>query len=339
MTESEIRIHFFIIAGMKDKIKDGGWVFAGRYDMMTGTKWFPGIKGPDRPERRMRMNRFQFGICEWCLPPVGLDVCRLAAGYGLDGVALDMGSLGDGLRLADPRIREWYKEESRKTGVSFCTLALNVLFSFDTVHRGSAGEEAEISRVLDEAVKAAADLEIPVIQVPNFPGNAITGAEHLAVMAERFRDLCNRARPFGIVIGTENTLDAEENRELLRRAGRENLRVYYDTENPYYFGFGESPDILAGLEGFICQVHVKDGVNGSMSRTPLGKGNGRFMECAQILRSSGYSGWIILENEFKAWGRDNHRLLAEDVRTMKQAFEGQTGEAGTDLAKDSGRET
>ena len=48
------------------------------------------------------MNRFQFGICEWCLPPVGPDVCRLAAGYGLDGVALDMGSLGDGLRLADP---------------------------------------------------------------------------------------------------------------------------------------------------------------------------------------------------------------------------------------------
>ncbi len=269
------------------------------------------------------MKRFQYGICEWCLPPLGPDVCRLAAEYGLDGVALGLGSVGEGLRLADPRIREWYREESRKTGVSFCALALNVLFSFDIIHRGSAGEEAEISRILEEAVKAASDLGIPVIQVPNFPGNAITEAEHLEVMAERLRDLCDLAQPRGIVIGTENTLNAEKNRELLRMTGRENLRVYYDTENPAYFGFGKAPDILAELTDCICQVHVKDGENGSMSLTPLGKGNGQFMECAEVLLRSGYSGWIILENEFKAWGRDNHRLLTEDVRTVKQTFEGE----------------
>ena len=266
------------------------------------------------------MSRFQFGICEWCLPPVGPDVCRLAAVYGLDGVALDLGSVADGLRLADPRIREWYREERRKTGVAFCALALNVLFSFDLIHRGSAGAEAEISRILDAAVEAAADLGIPVIQVPNFPPNAMTEPEHLEVMADRLRDLCDRALPHGIVIGTENTLDAEGNRELLRRTGRGNLRVYYDTENPYYFGFGESPEILAGLTDCLCQVHVKDGESGSMSLTPLGRGNGRFGECAEILLRSGYRGWVILENEFKAWGRDNDRLLAEDIRTMKRAF-------------------
>ncbi len=266
------------------------------------------------------MNRFQFGICEWCLPPVGPYVCRIAAEYGLDGVALDMGSAADGLRLTDPRIRKWYMEESRKTGVAFCALALNVLFAFDIVHRGTAAQEAEIGRILDEAVDAAAEMDIPVIQVPAFHGIAMTGKEEMTVMAERFRRMCDRALPRGIVVGTENTLDAEGNRELIRMAGRENFRVYYDTENPYYFSFGESPDILAGLEGCICQVHVKDGEAGSMSLTPLGKGNGRFRECADILLKSGYSGWIILENEFKAWSRDNHRLLAEDIRTMKQAF-------------------
>ena len=57
-----------------------------------------------------------------------------------------------------------------------------------------------------------------------------------------------------------------------------------------------------------------------MSLTPLGTGNGRFAECAEIIRNSGYSGWIILENEFKAWGRDNDGLLKADIRTMKQAF-------------------
>ncbi len=268
------------------------------------------------------MSRFQYGICEWCLPPVGPYVCRLASEYGLDGVELDMGSKEDGLRLADPRIRQWYMEESRKTGVAFCALALNVLFSFDLLHRGNAAQEAEINRVLDEAVTAAAEMGIPVIQVPAFHEIAMTRKEHLEIMAERFRRMCDRALPHGIIIGTENTLDAETNRELLRMTGRENFRVYYDTENPYYFHFGESPEILAGLKDCICQIHVKDGEQGSMSLTPLGKGNGRFHECADLILQSGYSGWIVLENEFKAWNRDNHRLMTEDIRTMKQAFGG-----------------
>lgn len=237
------------------------------------------------------MNRFQFGICEWCLPPVGPHVCRLAAEYGLDGVALDMGSADDGLRLSDPQIREWYKEEGRKTGVSFCALALNVLFSFDMIHRGDEAREAEINRILDEAVDAAADMEIPVIQVPSFPPNAMTGQAHMEMMAERFRRLCGRAKPRGITVGTENTLDAEENRELIRMTGMDNLRVYYDTENPYFFRFGESPEILRGLEGLVCQVHVKDGETGSMSKTPLGKGNGRFRECAGIPATADGSSW------------------------------------------------
>ena len=184
------------------------------------------------------MKRFQFGICEWCLPPIGPSVCRLAAEYGLEGVALDLGSVNDGLRLSDPRIREWYMEESRETGVTFCTLALNVLFSFDLLHRGSEAQEAEIRSIFAEAAKAAAAMGIPVIQVPNFPGNAITGDGHLEIMAERLRELCDLAGPGGITIGTENTLDAEGNRELLRLTGRENLRVYYDTENPAYSNSG-----------------------------------------------------------------------------------------------------
>ena len=266
------------------------------------------------------MKRFQYGICEWCLPPVGPYVCRLASEYGLDGVALDLGSVNDGLRLADPRIRAWYLEESGKTGVSFCALALNVLFAFDIIHRGSAEQEAEISRILEEAVTAAAGMGIPVIQVPNFPGNAMTEPEHMEIMAERFREMCAMAAPSGIVIGTENTLDAEANRRLLRLVGRNNFRVYYDTGNPSCFGFGESPAILSGLEGCICQIHVKDGGGGSMPPAPLGKGSGCFRECAEIILHSGYSGWIVLENEFKAWNRDNHRRLAEDIRTMKSTF-------------------
>ena len=264
------------------------------------------------------MDRFQFGICEWCFPPVGPSVCRLAAEYGLDGVALDFGNLREGLRLADPRIRRWYAEESRKTGVSFCALALNVLSSFDMIHKGAPETETAIRQICDEAVTAAGELHIPVIQVPNFNENAMTERAHMEIMAERFRGLCDRAGE--IIVGTENTLSAGKNKELLRMVDRKNFQVYFDTENPAGFGFGDSPEMLKSLEGLICQIHVKDGNGKQMSMTPLGTGNGRFPECADIVMHSDYCGWIILENEFKAYGRDNHTLLQNDIRTMKRAF-------------------
>ena len=186
------------------------------------------------------------------------------------------------------------------------------------LHTGTPEAEATISHIFSEAVIAAKELQIPVIQVPNFNENAITGPSHLEVMAERFRALCDQAGV--ITVGTENTLSAKDNKALLRMVNRENFRVYFDTENPAGFGFGESPELLKALEGMICQIHIKDGDEKRMSRTPLGRGHGRFAECAEVIMHSGYSGWIILENEFKAYGRDNDILLKEDIRTMKQAF-------------------
>ncbi len=49
------------------------------------------------------MAGYRFGICEWCLPPVGPDVCRLAAEAGLDGVEPDLGSPQDGVCLTGIR--------------------------------------------------------------------------------------------------------------------------------------------------------------------------------------------------------------------------------------------
>ena len=79
-------------------------------------------------------------------------------------------------------------------------------------------------------------------------------------------------------------------------------------------------EMLKSLEGLICQIHVKDGDGKQMAMTPLGTGNGRFPECAEIVMRSDYRGWIILENEFKVYGRDNDSLLKNDIRTMKRVF-------------------
>lgn len=266
------------------------------------------------------MAQYRFGICEWCLPAVGPSVCRLAVDAGLEGVALDLGSLQSGMRLTDPRIRRYYMEQAQHAGVGFCALALNVFGKYTLLHPEDAAEAEVVRYILDESVAAAAEMGIPVIQVPSFFGNAMNTEADIRASATYFRYACERAEPLSIVIGSENTLDAGGCERLLEMVDRPNFAIYFDTENPAFFGAGDSPEMIRRLAGDICQIHVKDGTDERLAHTPLGQGHGRFHDCAAAIRETGYSGWIILENEYTDFRRDNDALLAADIAEMRAAF-------------------
>lgn len=267
------------------------------------------------------MSRFRFGICEWCFPAVGPYVCRMAADAGLEGVALDLGSMRGGLRLTEPAIRRWYMDEARHSGVSFCALALNVFGGHTTLLRpDDPAQSGDVAWIIEQSVLAAAEMGIPVIQFPSFYENAMADRASMEASAVWFRRACALAEPCGIVIGTENTLSCEANLELLSLVDRPNFRVYFDTENPVFFGSGNPAEMLRRLSGRICQIHVKDGVDGRMSHTPLGEGHGCFKESARAILDTGYEGWILLENEYTGFRQDNGKWLARDLGALRRAL-------------------
>ena len=271
------------------------------------------------------MSRFRFGLCEWCSPVMGPAVCRLAAEAGLDGVELNIGDIQRSLPLSDARVQRYYLDASQKYGIAYTAMAVNTLDDYTMLHPDDV-QESEMTRlILAKSVEAAAAMDIPIVQVPSFFNNAIRTPEDLQASAQFLRYACELAEKHGIIIGSENTVSAEENLELIERVNRPNFRIYFDTENPVFFGHYDSAAMICALGSHICEVHVKDGNDQQHSSLPIGQGHGRFFECVQALKDVGYSGWIIAENNYctpplRSFQNDSFDLIVEDLKVVKQAF-------------------
>ena len=268
------------------------------------------------------MQGLRFGVCEWCLPEIGPYVCRLAADAGLDGVSLDMGTRKGGLRLADPRIRRFYMEEAQHSGVEYCAIALNVFGEGCTLlHPEDAREREMACHILDEAVVAAAEMGIPLLQVPSFYGNAMACRADMEASATYFRYACERAEAKGVVIATENTLTVDAKEELLALVNRPNFGVCFDTQNAVFFGGGDPVAMAHRLAGRIRQIHVKDGTEAGLGNKALGEGHARIDECLSAIREIGYGDWIVLENNYAGWFTEEIPSLQADIRRVRRAFQ------------------
>ena len=258
------------------------------------------------------MKQMKFGVCESCLSVVGPEVCRVVAEVGLSGIALEIGHIRSGLRLAEECNQRLYLDASQKYCVEFCALALNTFDKYTLLHPEEPEEDQVVRDILQRSVQTAVNLKIPVIQVPSFFDNAIRTRKDMEATAGYLREMCEMAERYGIIIGSENLLNVDENRELMALVNRPNFKVYFDTQNAVFFGVGNPEAMIRqlGVES-ICQIHVKDGTKEKLGSERLGTGNGNFHECMRAIRDINYSGWIVSENHY-----DTPEELEEDVHIL-----------------------
>lgn len=244
------------------------------------------------------MNGIQIGIAEWCSPIQGPMACRMAAELGLDGVELDLGEARRGLPLSDAGVRRYWRDAQQKYAVGFPALAVNALGGCRSLRQKNTAQEALCREIVSAAIEAAADLGIGILQIPNFADFTIHGLEDVEPAARFFQWACEAAEPHGIVIGSENTLNDEENLLLCDRVNRPNFKIYFDNENAVFFRGEDPAEQMRRLGDRICQVHMKDGTPEALSSKPLGEGHGQALECLAAMRDIDYGGWVVLENEY-----------------------------------------
>lgn len=262
------------------------------------------------------MNGIRVGICQWCLPAQGTAAVDLAKRLGFDGVALELGTDKPGQDLTNPHVLRAFAEAAQRTDLKYPALAVNEACSLGMNHRE---REAELFHLLEQAVLTASLLHIPSLQLPSFFAGDIRSQEDLAQTARCIRHACQAAAPLGIRVGTENGLDAQDNRKLLSMVGCSNLFVYYDTANPKWLGGGQDgPELLRALGGLVQEVHFKDvhlNAQGQMTGfAPLTQGDVNVTGSVLTLRESGYQGWVMLENELPEEG------LIRDLRYIRTSF-------------------
>ena len=238
-----------------------------------------------RPEAPLR-----YGICQWCLPVKGPAMCAAARDAGLSGIELDF----------SPELEESadaFLEAAKKAGIVFPTLGMNIFCSQSYVAPGS---EAFFEEQVTRAAALAVKLGVHILQLPAFFASEITDEATLAQAARNLKAGCAIAADNGLILGTENALSLEQNRQLFALADSPALRFYFDTQNLWRMKGMTNRPVFTGMRDKLCEVHVKDSVmeNGAQKWMPLGQGDAEFGSSCALLRDSAYSGWVLLENEY-----------------------------------------
>jgi sugar phosphate isomerase/epimerase len=201
--------------------------------------------------------------------------------------------------------------------VQILAVAPGYLNDYGPVSPAGSDNARKCRDIIRVAIDAAADLSVPLVFLPSFRAGEIRDERDLARTAEVLQEACEYAAGRPLALATENTLDAAGNLKLLEAVSRPNLYVLLDTQNPPLWGHDASALVRETWPRLIHQIHAKDGTGGQMGNALLGEGEGHFHETARTLRSRGFDGVVISENDYHGERSAN---AARDIRTLIEAF-------------------
>jgi sugar phosphate isomerase/epimerase len=236
----------------------------------------------------------RFGAMQTILRCDGPQAIRASARLGFDGVELAASGPDPDDHLvwtADGRAE--LADLAANEGVELPSLALNFL-NFGNVSDEDGAVRERAAESIRRAITAAADLGVSVILVPFFADAEIESEADGDRVVEEVGALAGDAEDAGVTLGLENTLSAEENRELLAAIGSPAVEIYYDVSNATWWGHDPVEEIRR-FGGDIAQIHFKDGDDGH-SDAPLGAGHVDYEGVRDSLRAVGYDGWVVLES-------------------------------------------
>nr|MBR4280149.1 TIM barrel protein [Clostridia bacterium] len=249
---------------------------------------------------------------------------QLAKQLGFDAVQLEFGSWESGMTLSHRRLRDLYLKDSQSLGIRLLPLTINALCRYG-VAEGFAAPEGRIARdTILAALDAAAAMGMEGVTMPSFGASEIHTQAHYAHTVDALRFSCEQAAMRGLTVYTENVLDAQGMEQLFRDCASSQLRLLFDSQNYSVFGHDYALDVLkAHWDKLGSHLHVKDG--GPMGSMLLGAGSSPFMQVMETLRERGYTGTIVLENNYGALplcaqAEDRFSLAEKDMQTVSRAM-------------------
>ncbi|MCR1832860.1 sugar phosphate isomerase/epimerase [Oceanobacillus caeni] len=266
----------------------------------------------------------KIGICAWSVPMDGPYGVKVAADYGFEGMQLDIGEPERGFQLSYPHVQEAYKQFAMKYDITFTAISVRLFDRYGMTRENGTQEKDMVMEGIKKAIQAAESMNIPIVMLGSFLDSEIKTDEDFQRTVECLIKACEMAEGKNITIATENLLSIEENKKLFEVVNKENLKLYFDTQNYYLNRNYNAAEIVRELYDYICEVHVKDG-NGHISGALLGEGDSNFFETMEVLKEKGYQGWVLIENYYdqKPLSNDNENpleLLEKDVKILKNAI-------------------
>ena len=230
------------------------------------------------------------GMTDWNLGQRGdISKIALAREIGLDGIQVSVQYPTDGKpTLRDTKTQEAYRRAALDNGIQICSLAIgNPGKARLPMHTSPA-----FAILLVEAVEIAHNLGTNNILLPILGESHIdmTNQSQVDTFVTMMKEVARYAEKYGVVVGLEDWISAQDNIKIVDAIGSDYVAVYYDAHNIV----SRVPDIYVEpkmLGKRISQIHVK---NASMLlETPGGKMD--WPRMSKEFYDIGYRGWYVLE--------------------------------------------
>lgn len=250
--------------------------------------------------------RYKIGACDWMiLKRQKPGAFPLAKEIGVNGVEVDMGSLGQrptfDNHLADPQVRQQFLGEARRLGLEICSLAMSGFYSQSFVERTTAPQ------MVEDCLDTMTAMNVKVAFLPlGAPCDLTKHPELRPAIVARLKTIAPRAESAHLVIGIETTLEAAGEVQLLEDIGSPAVRSYFNFANALQNGRDLNAELRTLGRDRICQIHCtdRDGVwLQDDPRIDLSKAK-------NTLDDMGWRGWLVIERS----------RSAKDPRNVKRNF-------------------
>ena len=234
--------------------------------------------------------RVRVGMTDWNLGQRGdISKITLAREIGLDGIQVSVQYPTDGKpTLRDPKTQVEFKRAALDNGIQICSLAI-----------GNPGKQRlpmhtnpAFAILLAEAVEIAYNIGTNNILLPILGDSHIdmTNQWQVDSFVAMMKEVARYAEKYGVVVGLEDWISAEDNIKIVDAVGSDYVAVYYDAHNivPRVKDIYAEPKMLGKR---INQIHVKNA--NMLLETPGGKMD--WPRMAQEFYDIGYRGWYVLE--------------------------------------------
>ena len=272
----------------------------------TGAAGVPPAPRPDAGKPPVPPGRwFKIGACEWNLGKADPSSFDVAQKIGLDGVQINMGTVGNDMHLRKPEVQKAYLEAAKRTGLGIGSLALAETNSIPLK------SDPRAAGWLADSIDVCKAMKIPIVMPACFGNGELDMAKTTEIdhLVKVLKDVAPKAEKAGIVIGLESYLSAEDNLKILDRVGSPALQVYYDVGNSTDKGRDVLKEIPL-LGKLICEFHFKDG------DFMLGQGRIDFKRVRKAIDKIDYSGWIQIEAAAPHGVVDDYRAHYKFLRSL-----------------------
>lgn len=302
------------------------------------------------------MGKFKFGTCEQCFPCWGALALKMAHEAGFSGIQITDGGgylqphplnpgfveyerfgldlrRKDSFPLTDKYVQEYYLEAAERYQIQLTGIYLYLLDHQGFVKFSSKTPQGEqCLETIRNAVTAASQMHIPQVIVP---ANGMFGIAQHTYAFEKLQYAAQVGAEYGVRVLTTMDVPAQRQQEVIDQL-QGAVKISLGTVDPILYALGSAPEMIAhlGLER-IAEFRMRDltpDAEGFVTRETsrpamLGQGGGDAAGCAEAIRKSGYSGWILSETpyysqELQISGQDYIAVARKDLETLEHLFNG-----------------